>query len=125
MNKPSIRSNRTAPSVNFVCADRATGGLNPIQAPYKNFTVNCLDPGSLLDTKMVRRAFSQPLGSAASGANVEVPLATTPELADISGAYYVRTTRSQAHEQAYDRQSRERLWQHSLELTGLDADITS
>jgi len=85
----------------------------------KNATVNCLHPGSLLDTKMVRRAFSRPLGSADSGAEVEVYLATSPELANVSGVYFDRKTRSRAHAQAYDRRSRERLWRRSLELTGL------
>ena len=90
-----------------------------------SITVNCLHPGTLLDTKMVRRAFSHPQGSAASGADVEVHLATAPELAGVSGAYYDRTTRSRAHEQAYERHSRERLWQRTLELTGLAAHLNA
>jgi len=85
----------------------------------KNATVNCLHPGSLLDTKMVRRAFSRPQGSADSGAEVEVYLATSPELANVTGVYFDRKARSRAHAQAYDRRSRERLWRTSLELTGL------
>jgi len=68
---------------------------------------------------MVRGAFSRPQGSAASGAEVEVYLATTAELAGVTGVYFDRKTRSRAHEQAYDRRSRERLWRRSLELTGL------
>ena len=50
-------------------------------------TVNCLHPGSLLGTKMVRRAFGRPLGSAASGADVQVYLATAPELAGVTGSW--------------------------------------
>ena len=82
-------------------------------------TVNCLHPGTLLDTKMVRRAFSHPQGSAASGAEVEVYLATAPEMADVSGEYFDRKSKARAHEQVYDEQARTRLWQRSLALTGL------
>jgi len=82
-------------------------------------TVNCLHPGTLLDTKMVRQAFSQPQGRAESGAEVEVYLATSPDLEGVSGNYFDRKTKARAHDQAYDRAARERLWQRSLELTGL------
>ncbi|WP_419655530.1 short chain dehydrogenase/reductase [Desulfosarcina variabilis str. Montpellier] len=96
-----------------------------VQLEKDDVTVNCLHPGSLLDTKMVRRAFGRPQGSAASGADVQVYLATAPELAGVSGVYFDRKTRSRAHEQAYDRGSRERLWRQSLSLTGLVTDLTS
>lgn len=84
-----------------------------------HITVNCVHPGTLLDTKMVRRAFPQSRGSAESGAEVEVYLAAGPELEGVSGVYFDRTTRAQAHPQAYDPQAREKLWQLSLELTDL------
>lgn len=83
------------------------------------FTVNCMHPGSLLDTKMVRQAFSQPMGSARSGAEVEVHLATAPELDRITGTYFDQKHPSRAHPQAYDVAFRKRLWQMSLGLTGL------
>lgn len=79
-------------------------------------SINCVHPGTLLDTKMVRRSFSQPRGSAESGAEVEVYLATDPELKGVSGIYFDRKTPSQAHSQAYDRQARRKLWQLSLAL---------
>jgi NAD(P)-dependent dehydrogenase (short-subunit alcohol dehydrogenase family) len=85
----------------------------------EHITVNCVHPGSLLDTKMVRRAFSNPQGSAESGADVEVYLATAPELEGVSGVYFDRKERARAHAQAYDHPAREKLWQLSLELTDL------
>ena len=88
-------------------------------------TVNCLHPGTLLDTKMVRQAFSHPQGSPASGAEVEVYLATDPELADVSGEYFDRKSKARAHDQAYDEQARTRLWQRSLALTGLATYLKS
>jgi NAD(P)-dependent dehydrogenase (short-subunit alcohol dehydrogenase family) len=85
----------------------------------ENITINCVHPGSLLDTKMVRRAFSHPQGSAESGAEVEVYLATAPELEDVSGVYFDRKKPAQAKAQAYNHPAREKLWQLSLELTDL------
>ena len=87
----------------------------------EKITVNCLHPGSLLDTKMVRQTFGRPWGSAESGADVEVYVATAPELDGVSGVYFNRKNRSQAQSQAYDQQTRQKLWQISLELTGLAA----
>jgi NAD(P)-dependent dehydrogenase (short-subunit alcohol dehydrogenase family) len=85
-----------------------------------SITANCLHPGTLLDTKMVRQAFSHAMGRAESGAEVEVYLATAPELEGVSGAYFDRKSKARAHEQAYDARARTRLWQQSLTLTGLE-----
>ena len=82
-----------------------------------NITVNCLHPGSLLDTKMVRQAFATPQGSAKSGAEVEVYVAVSPDVDGVSGAYFDQMTQSKAHAQAYDAAARQRLWELSLELT--------
>jgi NAD(P)-dependent dehydrogenase (short-subunit alcohol dehydrogenase family) len=85
----------------------------------EKITVNCLHPGSLLNTKMVRRSFGRPLGSAESGADVEVYVATFPELEGVSGVYFNQKNRSNAHSQAYDTLARQKLWQVSLKLTDL------
>lgn len=82
-------------------------------------TVNCMHPGSLLDTKMVRQAFSRPMGSAQSGAEVEVFLATAPELDRVTGTYFYQKRPARAHPQAYDEAARQHLWQVSMALTGL------
>jgi NAD(P)-dependent dehydrogenase (short-subunit alcohol dehydrogenase family) len=90
-----------------------------LKADNDKTTVNCLHPGTLLDTKMVRQAFSRPQGGAESGADVEVYLAVSPDVEGVSGAYFDRKTRARAHDQAYDLESRDRLWQRTLALTGL------
>ncbi|AOY57651.1 MULTISPECIES: SDR family oxidoreductase [Desulfococcus] len=84
-------------------------------------TVNCLHPGSLLDTKMVRQAFGTPQGTAESGAEVEVYVAVSPDVDGVSGAYFDRMTQAEAHAQAYDAEIRQRLWALSLELTDAGA----
>ena len=85
----------------------------------ENITVNCMHPGSLLDTEMVRQSFSRPQGSSESGAEVEVYLATSPGLEGISGAYFNRMKPASAHSQAYDPKARQRLWEAAMALTGL------
>jgi NAD(P)-dependent dehydrogenase (short-subunit alcohol dehydrogenase family) len=85
----------------------------------ENITVNCVHPGTLLDTKLVRQASIEPRGSAESGAEVLVHLATAHELEGVSGLFFDRKTQSQAHTQAYDREARQQLWQLSLEMTDL------
>jgi NAD(P)-dependent dehydrogenase (short-subunit alcohol dehydrogenase family) len=81
--------------------------------------VNCLHPGSLLDTKMVREDFGRPQGDVEDGIRSELFVATAPEVEEIRGAYFDRTHRARAHDQAYDPQARRRLWRLSEVLTGL------
>jgi hypothetical protein len=81
--------------------------------------VNCLHPGSLLDTKMVRESFGQPQGDVEEGIRAEIFVATAPEVEGITGEYFDRTQRARAHAQAYDSRARQRLWQVSEELTGI------
>lgn len=75
----------------------------------RGVTVNALHPGSLLNTKMVRQGFGKPLGPAESGAEAEVHLATAPEVATVSGAYFDRLERAKPHDQASDADARARL----------------
>lgn len=80
--------------------------------------VNCLHPGSLLDTKMVRESAYTARGKAESGAEVEVYVATSPDLDGVTGQYFEARRQARAHQQAYDSEARRRLWQLSEELTG-------
>lgn len=83
-------------------------------------TVNALHPGTLLDTKMVREGFGEPMGPVETGIEAEVYLATSPELDGVSGEYFDRTERARADDQAYDANVRARLWRLSEEWVGLD-----
>ncbi len=73
-------------------------------------TVNALDPGSLLDTKMVRQFMFRGIGRPDDGADAEVHLATSPELAGVTGQYFKQKQMARAHSETYDRATRERLW---------------
>ncbi len=82
-------------------------------------TVNCLHPGSLLDTKMVRESGYAPRGSAESGAEVVVYIATSPELTDTTGRYFEKKLLVPAHDQAYNHEARRKLRQLGERLTGI------
>ncbi|MFP4085884.1 MAG: SDR family NAD(P)-dependent oxidoreductase [Desulfobacteraceae bacterium] len=82
-------------------------------------TVNCLHPGSLLDTKMVRESFGMAQGSAESGAEVEVYAATDPALEGRTGRYFDQKQEARAHRQAYEPEVRRTLRELSEELTGI------
>jgi NAD(P)-dependent dehydrogenase (short-subunit alcohol dehydrogenase family) len=90
------------------------------QLQAEEIAVNCLHPGSLLDTKMVRESSAAPLGTAESGAEVEIYVATDPGLEGRTGIYFEEKREARAHEQAYDRAARKKLRQISAELTGIE-----
>jgi NAD(P)-dependent dehydrogenase (short-subunit alcohol dehydrogenase family) len=80
-------------------------------------TVNCLHPGSLLDTKMVRESFGAPWGSAQSGAEAVTHIALSPELEGVTGRYFDRKSQSRAAPAVYDPAARKKLWRLSEETT--------
>ena len=82
-------------------------------------TVNCLHPGTLLDTNMVRENFGSAMGSVEEGAEAVTYLATSPELEDVTGRYFDGKRESRVNEQAYDPQARDSLRNLSAEITGL------
>ncbi|HLA60579.1 MAG TPA: SDR family NAD(P)-dependent oxidoreductase [Puia sp.] len=85
----------------------------------KTVTANCLHPGTYLDTGMVREAGIHPLGTAQSGADALVYLATSTALQDISGKYFNVKTEARANAQAYDVNARRKLEKIGLQLTKL------
>ena len=86
---------------------------------FRGITANCLHPGSLLDTKMVREGGYTPRGSAESGAEVVVYVATSSELLDVTGQYFAEKRMARAHDQAYDSEARDKLWRLSEKLAGI------
>jgi NAD(P)-dependent dehydrogenase (short-subunit alcohol dehydrogenase family) len=85
----------------------------------KTVTVNCLHPGTYLDTGMVREAGIHPLGTAQSGADAVVYLATSPDLKNITGKYFNVKSEARANAQAYDNNARKKLENIGLQLTKL------
>jgi NAD(P)-dependent dehydrogenase (short-subunit alcohol dehydrogenase family) len=89
-------------------------------------TVNSLHPG-VIDTKLFKNYMGTggPGGAAESelerGAATSVYLASSPEVAEISGRYFAHQKEKQPSAVSQDFQSARRLWQISTELTGLAA----
>lgn len=84
-----------------------------------NITVNSLHPGTYLDTKMVRKAGIQPWGKAETGAEAVCYLATSDEVENVTGKYFDGKKTATALPQAYDEQSRIKLWDLSKRYTDI------
>lgn len=89
------------------------------QLKNDNVTVNALHPGTYLDTNMVNEAGIQPLGTAQSGADAEIYLATSEDLKNVTGKYFNVKNEARAHTQAYNADARKKLKELTLKLTGL------
>jgi retinol dehydrogenase 12 len=96
--------------------------------PGTGVTANCLSPG-LVNTGLGREAtggfamflkLSRPLQkSAEAGAKPVVYLATSPDVADVTGAYFQGTKQATPSALASDPQAAARLWEISERLCGL------
>jgi len=82
-------------------------------------TANALHPATLMDTKMVRQAFGRSQSSVEEGVEATVRLATSPEVAGITGRYFDGEREVRANQQAYDGSARKNLRRLSEEFTGL------
>ena len=73
-------------------------------------TVNAMDPGSMLATKMVDEMGIGAWGSPEDGAKREVHLAISTEVGGTTGKYFSEGHIGRAHAQAYDSNARTALW---------------
>ncbi len=81
-------------------------------------TANCLHPG-VVDTKLLHVHFG---GGAPvqDGAATPVYLATSPDVSNVSGAYFVRKQQVEPAAKAKNEETARRLWRVSAELVGTD-----
>jgi retinol dehydrogenase-14 len=95
-------------------------------------TANCLSPG-FVRTDLGREAtgafrvfllLTRPFQSSPeAGAQTSVYLATSPEVAEVSGRYFEKSTPADPSALSRDPAAAKRLWQLSAQLSGLDADL--
>jgi len=83
-------------------------------------TVNALHPATYMDTKLVRNSGVAPISTVREGAEAVEYLAFSQELEGVTGKYFNGKKQAHAHEQAYDEDVRQRLWDLSEELTGIE-----
>jgi len=81
-------------------------------------TVNSLHPATYMPTKMVLEEIGHTVDSLEQGEAATRRLVSDPSLAATTGRFFDRTSEARANAAAYDPDTRSRLWQLSLELTG-------
>lgn len=81
-------------------------------------TANCLHPGTV-GTKLLQEGFGMDGSSVAAGAATPVYLASSPEVAGVSGKYFVDCQPVDSGEQTHDVELQRRFWETSVALTGL------
>jgi len=84
--------------------------------PADEVTVNSLHPATYMPTKMVLAEIGRSIDSLETGVTATRRLVADPELADVTGKFFDRTTEARANPQAYDPTARSQLWRQSLEL---------
>ncbi len=78
-------------------------------------TANTLHPGAV-DTKLLRAGFGGGGISTAEGAETPVYLATSPEVEQVTGKYFVRKRPTASSPLTYDREVRDKFWRVSEKL---------
>jgi hypothetical protein len=73
-----------------------------------------------LDLPLIGGAISSALGGKpARGAETPIYLAASPEVAGITGGYFVNRQESRSSPASYDEAAARKLWEVSAQLTGL------
>ena len=93
----------------------------------KNITVNCLHPGFVASEFMAKGglwSLIKPIAylfavNVVDGAKTSVYLASSPEVANISGKYFDKCKEKQPNKLANNADAAKRLWQVSAQLCGV------
>ncbi|MFH1613038.1 MAG: SDR family oxidoreductase [bacterium] len=98
-----------------------------------NITVNALHPGVLSSNlgmnnkgivhfilQLIKPLFNIILTNPEKGAQTMIYLATSPEVKDITGEFFIEKKIIESYKNFYDKESANRLWQISAELTKLE-----
>ena len=96
----------------FALARRLTG---------TQVTSNALHPGTI-NTKMLQKAWGMMGRPVKEGAATPVYLASSPEVADVTGEYFVKKENARPSEQSRDKALQEKFWEISAEMVGIDAE---
>jgi len=94
-------------------------------------TANCLHPGAGVRTNfgsgvsgmfgLTVRALRPLMKSPEKGAETSIYLASSPEMADLSGRYFVKKAEARSSDASHDERIARRLWEVSTQLTNLPA----
>ena len=81
-------------------------------------TVNCLHPG-VINTKLLKTGWGMGGSPVTEGCKTSVYLATAPELAKVTGKYFMNKRQKKSSRISYDTETQTKLWQISEQLTGI------
>ncbi len=90
-------------------------------APYR-ISANCLHPG-VINTKLLRKGWGGGGASPQEGARNSVYLATSEDVKDITGKYFMNLQATKSTSISYDKSIQKRLWEISLELWKYRIDL--
>ncbi|MCF8261681.1 MAG: SDR family oxidoreductase [Melioribacteraceae bacterium] len=91
--------------------------LNP-----EHVTVNCLHPG-VISTKLLKKGFGMEGASLEEGASTSVYLASSKEVENISGKYFVQSKETPSSPDSYDKSVGKLLWEISEQMVSNFASI--
>lgn len=86
-----------------------------------NVKVYALHPG-VISTKLLHAGFRITGSPLSVGAETPVYLATSDEVKNLSGKYFVKKKPAKSSKLSYDERYQEKLWGYSIELLGLDRE---
>ena len=89
------------------------------QLDNTNVSVNALHPGAI-GTKLLRAGFGIGGGSVKDGAATSVYLASSPEVENVTGKYFVRMKDTPSSALSYDTELQDKLWDISSEMVGMN-----
>jgi len=76
--------------------------------------------GGSMITKIMWVVFSPFMLNSKDGAAVSIYLATAPEVADVTGKYFVKCKPAESNPLSYDPQLAGEVWQWSLKMIGME-----
>lgn len=83
--------------------------------------VYALHPG-VISTKLLYAGFKMTGSPLSIGAETPVYLASSDEVINLSGKYFIKKKPSKSSKLSYDEKLQDKLWDYSIELLGLDKD---
>jgi NAD(P)-dependent dehydrogenase (short-subunit alcohol dehydrogenase family) len=104
----------------YELARRLRGTGVTANAVHPGFAVTGLYGGQGLAFKLIRLLLSPFASSPEAAAETSIYLASSPEMEDVSGRYFVDKEAVQSAPATYDEGLARQLWRVSQEMTGLD-----
>lgn len=90
----------------------------------RGITVNALHPG-VISTKLLHAGFGMGGASLGEGAETPVYLAVSPDVAAVTGKYFIRRQQTNSSALSNDAELQERFWKESIRLAGIEEENLS